>query len=343
MKTEIKNITGTSRLIKIEISNSELSSEFDQVYVDMRKVARVPGFRPGKAPRDLLEVHYGKKAQEEVIKRAIPEYYLKAVQEKGLIPVAAPEIENVQLKDHTLHFSAKVDVKPQIKIKAYKNLRLIKKKAKVEQNQVDGVLERLRQSKAKDANLAQKKEKAGALPELNDRFAKDLGFKTLPELKEAINKNLHLNSEIEVKADMERQLIEQLFKRASLDIPDSLVNRQTQELVNQLKIDRVIQGEKKEEVDSKQKEIEAKARKEAIRRVKISFILQEIADRENIQVEEKDLNERITEIAQRSGKLEDEIRQYLERQKLIPELKAELRERKVIVFLMSEAKVEEGK
>ena len=343
MKTEIKNITGCSRIIKVEVESLELNSEFDHVYADIRKVSRVPGFRPGKAPRDLLETHYGKRAREEVIKRAIPEYYLKAVKEQGLIPVAAPEIENVQLKDHALCFSAKVDIKPQVKIKSYKNLKLIKKKTKIEQSQVDEVLETLRQSKAKKVVQSQEKEKAGLLLELNDQFAKDLGFKTLQELKDAINKDLQLNSEIEVRADLEKQLIEQLLKRASLDAPDSLVNRQTQELVNQLKMNRVIQGEKKDELESKQKELDVEARKEAVSRVKSSFILEEIAEQENIQVEQKDLDRRIAEIAQRSGKSEDEIRQYLDRQNLIPGLKAELRERKVIEFLLSEAKVEEGR
>ena len=343
MKTEIKNITGCSRIIKVEVESLELNSEFDQVYADIGKVARVPGFRPGKVPRDLLEIHYGKKAEEEVIKRAIPEYYLKAVREKELIPVAAPEIENVQLKNHTLYFSAKVDVKPQIKIKPYKNLKLIKKKTKIEQSQIDEVLERLRQSKAKDAAPPQEKEKAGVLPELDDQFAKDLGFKTLQELKDAINKDLQLNSEMQARADLEKQLIEQLLKRASLDAPDSLVNRQMQELVNQLKMNRVIQGEKKDELESKQKELEVEARKEAVRRVKSSFILEEIAEQENIQVEQKDLDRRIAEIAQRSGKSEDEIRQYLDRQNLIPGLKAELRERKVIEFLLNEAQTYEAK
>ena len=118
-------------MIEIELSPDELNQEFDQAFANIRKIARVPGFRPGHAPRDLLETHYGKKAEEEVIKRAIPEYYLKGIKEEKLMPVAPPEIENIQFKNHTLCFSAKVDVKPEFKLKGnYKSLRIIKKKIK---------------------------------------------------------------------------------------------------------------------------------------------------------------------------------------------------------------------
>lgn len=337
MQTKIENIDGCSRVINIEVSAKEISQKFDQVYSEIRKKACIPGFRPGKAPRDLLEVHYGEKAKDEVIKRAIPEYYLRAVKEIRLAPVAPPEIENVQFTQNRLCFKARVDVKPQVKIKGYKDLRVIKKRIKIEQSQIDQVLERLRQSKAK----VQNKEKKEAPPELDDRFARDSGFKTLQDLKDAIKENLHANAEIEIRRDMERQLLEQLLKRASLSIPESLVNSQTQEVFNQLRLNCVLQGEKKEDIQSKEKELRAQAREEAVLRVKLSFILERIAQLENIQVEDKDLDERIIEIVRRTGRTEDEVRRYLQRQNLIPGLKAELRDKKTIEFLLKEARIEE--
>ncbi len=316
-------------MIEIEVSRDELNQEFDQVFADIRKVARVPGFRPGHAPRDLLETYYGKKAEEEVVKRAIPEYYLKGIKEENLAPVAFPEIENVQFKNHTLSFSARVDVRPQIKLKGnYKKLRIIKKKIKIEPSQIDSTLGRLQESKAKEK----------IKPELNDTFAKDLGFATLQELREAINKNLQANAEAEVKADLEKQILDQILKNASLDVPESLVASETQELLKQAKLNRILQGEKKEDIQSKEKELESEAKIEAIRRVKLSFTLEKIAQLENIQVDEKDLDARLTEISQaHPGKSKDELRQHLESRNLIPGLKAELRDRKTIGFLLNEA------
>ena len=65
MKTKIENKDGCSRTIDIEVSEDELSQKFDQVYADMQKTARIPGFRPGKAPRDLLKSYYAKRAEED--------------------------------------------------------------------------------------------------------------------------------------------------------------------------------------------------------------------------------------------------------------------------------------
>lgn len=307
-------------MLNIEVSAQELNQKFDQVYADICKVARVPGYRPGHVPRDLLETYYGERAKADVIKRAMPEYYLKAVREEKLAPVAPPEVENVQFKNHILCFSVRIDVRPNLKLKAYKNLKIIKKKIKIEPSQVEQVLERLPQSKAKEEGNVNEK-----------------------ELRAAIKINLQENAEIEIKADMERQILEQLLNRASLDIPESLVNSQKQELLNQLKSNYILQGGKKEEVGSKVKEWEDEVRKESMGRVKLSFILEEIAQRENIQVSEGDLDKRIEVISQRSGKNKDEVKRYLEIKSLIPGLKAELRDRKTREFLLSEAKVIEEK
>jgi len=341
MKAKIKNISGCSRTLQIEVSSSELTEKFDQVYRDIGRAANVPGFRRGKAPRDLLELHYSEKAKEEVLRRAIPEYYLKAVNEESLIPVAPPEVEEVQFKSQTLCFSAKVDVRPEIKLKTYKNLRVKKRKIKIGPQQVEEALGKLRQSKAKEPKNAQSQEKP--LPELNDAFAKDFGFATVQQLKEAIDRDLRTHSEMEIKKQMQQELLNQLLLRASLDVPESLMKSQTRELLKQLKMNRMLQGEKKEDVELKQKELETEARKEAVQRIKLSFILEEIGQLENIQVGEQDLAQRITEISQHTGRPEDEVRQYLDKQNLTPGLKAELREKKIIEFLLKEAKVEEEK
>lgn len=338
MKAEVKNISGCNRLINIELSGEELAQLLDQVYADIGKKARVPGFRPGKIPRDLLETYYSDKAREEVIRRAIPEYYLLAVEQEKLLPVASPEVEDVQLKDHTLFFRVKVEVKPEVKIKSYKKLRLTQKRVKVEPDQVEQALERLRQSRAKEP---EKDKQEKILPKLDDQFAKDSGFNSLQELREAISKNLKARAEVDIRADSERQIIDEIFKKASLDVPESLVRNQTAELLDRMKLNYILRGEKKEDLQAKEDQLQEQARKEAIQRVKLSFVLDKIAQLENIQVEESELNQRIVEIAQQSGKSEDQVRQYLDREKLFSSLKIELRDRKTMEFLLKEAKIEE--
>ena len=102
-------------------------------------------------------------------------------------------------------------------------------------------------------------------------------------------------------------------------------------------------GEKKEEVVAKESELQEEARLEAMRRVRLSFILDEIGQREKIQVNDEDLKKRVEAIAQRSGKGIDEVREYLKKQNLIPGLSAEIRDRKTLEFLLSQAIISEAK
>ncbi|MBN2097452.1 MAG: hypothetical protein JW714_03110, partial [Candidatus Omnitrophica bacterium] len=82
------------------------------------------------------------------------------------------------------------------------------------------------------------------------------------------------------------------------------------------------------------------ARNEAARRVKLAFILAEIARRENIQVSNEDLDKRIESIVQRSGKTKEEVQGYLEKQDLIFGLRQEIIDRKTIDFLIRKAQIE---
>lgn len=322
MKSKVKNLSSTSCLISIEVSPDELQVKFDQVYTDIGKFARLPGFRPGRAPKDLVQAHYAEKAKQEVIKRAIPEFYLQAVRVEGLQPVAPPEVESAQFKDHRLVFSARVDVRPQIKLKNYKGIKVVKKKVQIKEQQVNESIERIRQYQAKN---------------------KEEGKVEEAKLKELVKENLQAQGEMESRADMERQLVEQLLKLASLDAPNSLVEGQIQELLNQLKMQRMMRGEKKEDLESKTKELTEQARNQAVQRVKLSFVLDEIAQKEQIEVNEEDVEKRVTAIAQRSGKTNQEVRNYLDQQDLFPGLKAELRDKKTLEFLLSQAVISEAK
>ncbi|MFC1632353.1 trigger factor [Candidatus Omnitrophota bacterium] len=332
MKCDVKNISGCQKQINIEISGTELSAGFERVYADIRKSARIPGFRPGKAPRDLIETRFGGQAKEELLRRAIPEYYMLAVKQQELFPVAPPDIENVQLQDDSLKFSAKVDVRPEVKIKSYKKLKLAKKNIAVTQEQINQALERLRASKAKDQQQP---------PKLDDQLAKDLGFNSLTHLQDVVRDNLNAQAEAEAKRDLERQLLEQLLKRAALDVPESLVKAQTQETFKQIRMNCILRGEKEEDIQAKETQLQQQAQALAAQRVKLSFMLDKIAELENIQVEQQDLEARIEGLAQHTGKSKDEVQAYLEKENLLGGIKAELRDGKTVAFLMKEAEIKE--
>ena len=150
MKFKTKSIEECSTLFEIEISKDTIGKAFDEVYDEITKVASIPGFRVGKAPKDMVRLHYAKDAREEALKRLIPEAYSKALKEHGITPVSMPEISEVSFEeDKPLTFKAKVDIRPKFKLKNYKGLKLEKKKVTIADEDIDNTLKSLQGVNAK--------------------------------------------------------------------------------------------------------------------------------------------------------------------------------------------------
>ncbi|HTP40984.1 MAG TPA: trigger factor [Nitrospiria bacterium] len=125
MKVDIDDVSTVKKTLRVEVPTEVVREEFSHAYASLNRRVRLPGFRPGKAPRALLEQHYAKQIQEEILRKLVPDSYHRALEEAGLKPVELPAIEQVQLKDGTpLTFSATVEVKPPIAVGGYKGLPL---------------------------------------------------------------------------------------------------------------------------------------------------------------------------------------------------------------------------
>jgi trigger factor len=125
MKVAVDDLSTVKKTLRVEIPPEVVKEEFSHAYASLNRRVRLPGFRPGKAPRALLEQHYAKQIQEEILRKLIPDSYQRALDEAGLKPVELPAIEQVQIKDGApLVFSATVEVKPPIAVGAYKGLPL---------------------------------------------------------------------------------------------------------------------------------------------------------------------------------------------------------------------------
>lgn len=158
MKTRIKNIDKCLRLFEIEISSDIVKNTLNEVYIEIKKRAKIPGFRVGMIPRDILEKYYSKDAEEELLKRLIPEGYRKALYEHKINPATLPEVSDIEFdKNKKLTFKAKVEIHPQIKLKNYKGIKVKAKKIEVSQEEVSQALERLRQVNAQFTPIENKR------------------------------------------------------------------------------------------------------------------------------------------------------------------------------------------
>ena len=151
MNVNIEEPSSLRRKLTIEVEPDEIKHELDRAYNELKRGVVLKGFRPGHAPRNLLERFFGEQVRGEVIQKLVKEYTDKALEEHDLKPVAAPEIVTEQTdlqKDLSLKFSATFDLRPKIEVKDYENLRVPESKVEVTDEQVEEAIERFRERQA---------------------------------------------------------------------------------------------------------------------------------------------------------------------------------------------------
>lgn len=280
MKSEVKKIDATKVELNIEVPKEIVEKEFDDVYIKIGEAAKIPGFRPGKAPRNILEKHHSRLAQEEVIKNLVPRAYEDSVKNENLNVVELPQITDVKLESNTLFFKATVEVKPEIKLDNYKAVKIKYKKPIVTQEEVDKHLNELKDLR-----------KASAI---DDKFARSLGYNNVTDIRLSIERQLFIQKENDLKYQLQEQLLREIVGKVNFRIPQSLVERRLEELLRQAKVRMSVQGVAKEEIDSKEGEFRKRLQPEAEEQVKTFLVLEEIAKIEKIP-EDEHLTERVIE------------------------------------------------
>jgi trigger factor len=134
------------RELELEIPAENVSKATEKVARDLAKVARVPGFRPGKAPVTLIRRRFAEDIQGEVVQSLVPEYLEKALGEKNLIPVTRPAVDKVDFKEgEPLRFRAVFEVLPEFELGDYKNLTVSIDAVETGDGQVDKTIEEMRE------------------------------------------------------------------------------------------------------------------------------------------------------------------------------------------------------
>ena len=149
MKIDIDNLSSTQRKIRVELPGEAVDKEFVRVYENLGRQAKIKGFRPGKAPRSVLEGIYGDEVKGQVLSRLVERSLGEVIKERNLKIVAEPEVEAEALEEgRAFSFSALVEIKPDVEPKNYFGVELKKIKLSVTDEQVDNALGRLRDAHA---------------------------------------------------------------------------------------------------------------------------------------------------------------------------------------------------
>lgn len=151
MQTTLEEVAKHRVRLRIDVSPQEAKPTMDLAYRHVAGSVNIPGFRKGKVPRKVVDAQVGRGAVlKEFLQHALEEFYLKALREHELAPIADPEFDDVDIADVEnggFRFSATVDVRPRLEFQEsdYKGVRVERPRAEVYEREVDEQLERLRE------------------------------------------------------------------------------------------------------------------------------------------------------------------------------------------------------
>src|SRR5207237_22110 len=154
MKTELKEISPTQKQIDVEIDADAVRAVYDRISDNYARSANVPGFRPGHAPRAVVRTRFKDQIRTEVLRELLPAAVQQAVEEYKLEPLGEPELnlENSeglnQLGQQPIAFNVNIDVLPEIELGQYKGLEAARRTRTVKDEDVERVIEQLRENSA---------------------------------------------------------------------------------------------------------------------------------------------------------------------------------------------------
>jgi len=202
MKTEVKKLDSTKCELSVAVSGELVKNKFEEVFSQIAKEAKVPGFRPGKAPRDVLEKHYAASVHEQVLKELVPDVYNQAITAENLDVIELPQITDVKLDRSNLSFKAVVEVTPEIVIKDYKKQKINYKIVAVTADEVKKQIDSVKESRKEEV--------------LDDKFSRSLGYPNLSEFERAVERQIFITKENQERQRIESELIDTCLRTWSL-------------------------------------------------------------------------------------------------------------------------------
>ena len=138
------------REIAVEVPAETVAREMESLLAKYTKLARLPGFRKGKAPATIIRQRFAEELRSDVIEQLVPRFFREEVQRQKLEPISQPHVTNLEMQEgQPLRFKASFEVMPPIEVSGYQELRPEKAEVKVTDADVDEELEHIRQQRAK--------------------------------------------------------------------------------------------------------------------------------------------------------------------------------------------------
>ncbi|HEX7552521.1 MAG TPA: trigger factor [Geothrix sp.] len=144
MSATLHHQSSTRKAVEVTVPAAEVAATYNDVVAKIAPKVRIPGFRPGKAPRPVLMQKYAREIQSDVAQQLVERHFWKAAQEAGAQPISHPSLEKLELKEGAdAMFLAQFDVAPEVALPDYKAMVVTKKKRAIDAATVTEHLEGL--------------------------------------------------------------------------------------------------------------------------------------------------------------------------------------------------------
>jgi len=190
MKVEVEKHPGLISKLQIELPPEDVAKEWDAIANSFARFAKIPGYRPGKAPRAVIDKRFRKEIQEELTKKLVSKSYHEAVEREQLRVASLTNIEDVQFGENkSMRFRATVVTAPEFELPDYKQIPVQVPDTKVSDVEVDEALDRLRDQSADFVDVPARGLEMGDFAVLD--FDGSVESKPISEIAPQASKNLY--------------------------------------------------------------------------------------------------------------------------------------------------------
>jgi len=150
MKSTVEKLGKNQVALEVEVAEERVEKALDEASRKVARQVRIPGFRPGRAPRRVIEMRLGPEVlYQEALEELVPEAYVQALRITILPPIDNPDFDILEMEvGRPLRFKATVELKPEVTLGEYKGLEQLNRPSESPHDDVDRVLEEMREQNA---------------------------------------------------------------------------------------------------------------------------------------------------------------------------------------------------
>lgn len=195
--------------------------------------------------------------------------------------------------------------------------------------------------KAAEIHVAVKEIQRLEVPDLDDAFLKKVGFESEESMRERFQQTLSAQREQAAQGRLQEQLSDQLLEKTAFDLPEDVVKRQTENLIKRKHLEMVRAGVPEDEAAKRVEELADGSQADAERSVRLFFVLDAVASKEEIEIADAEIETRVAAMAQRSGMPQQKMFVWLERNDMMDDLLSEMRMEKTRRLLLEKVTIKD--